>query len=426
MNGDSFFMQISHFLATIASMSVSKDSYKGVRDFYPEDWAKEKQLFAAMRNVVERFGYVEYNASPLESSELYAAKSGEEIVNEQTYTFIDRGGRNVTLRPEMTPTVARMIAARKRELSYPIRWYSIPNLFRYEQPQRGRLREHFQLNVDLFGIKGLEAEIEINALAHSIMRELGAKDSDFEIRINSRTLLQSKLLPKLKNTDDYQKALKLIDKKDKLPQETFAEEWAKISNEPFEINRAANDTIDSLIASLKKLGITNAKYHETLVRGFDYYTDIVFEVFDTNPENRRSLFGGGRYDELLSIFDEETMPAVGFGMGDVTALDFLETHKLGIPYRSTTALAICVMPGIDNDAVSKLAATLRDGGVNVAIDWSGRKIGDQIKAADKQHIAHIIVFGEEELGSNSFTLKELSSGNETKMTVEEIIATLRK
>jgi len=250
---------------------LGTDPYKGVRDFYPEDMAIQNHIFNTWRKVAEKFGYVEYSASPLEPTEMYTEKSGAEIINEQTFTFTDRGDRSVTLRPEMTPTLARMIAARRRNLKYPLRWYSIPNLFRYERPQRGRKREHWQLNCDLVGVAGLEGDKEIISLAYATMKEFGAKDSDFEIRINN-----------------------------------------------------------SNIADFQDIG-PNIVSDPTLRRGQAYYTGTVFEIFDTNKENGRAIAGGGRYDNLLEIFEVEPIPAVGFGMGDVTIRDFLETHKLG-PY----------------------------------------------------------------------------------------------
>jgi len=250
---------------------LGTEPYKGVRDFYPEDMAIENYIFNTWRKVAEQFGYQEYGASLLEPTEIYTEKSGVEIVNEQTFTFTDRGNRSVTLRPEMTPTLARMVAARRRNLKFPLRWYSIPNLFRYERPQRGRKREHWQLNCDLLGVADVEGEKEIISLVYAIMREFGAKDEDFEIRIN-------------------------------------------------------NADIDSFKAS----GL-NLVFDPTLARGQTYYTDIVFEVFDTNKENGRAIAGGGRYDNLLEIFEVDSIPAVGFGMGDITMRDFLETHKLG-PY----------------------------------------------------------------------------------------------
>ena len=185
------------------------DPYKGVRDFYPEDERVQKFMFAGIRRAVESFGYEEYNASILESTELYTAKTSEEIVNDQTYTFIDRGERSVTLRPEMTPTVARMVAAKRRELGTPLRWYSIQNFFRYERPQRGRLREFWQLNVDLFGVSGPEADEEMIVVAHHTLRELGATDDMFEIRVNDRNLLKRSIESKLTEPPKFQALMPL-------------------------------------------------------------------------------------------------------------------------------------------------------------------------------------------------------------------------
>lgn len=252
--------------------------YKGVNDFYPEDMRVENYIFDKWREVAKKFGYEEYSASPLEPTELYTEKSGDEIVNQQTFTFTDRGGRSVTLRPEMTPTLARMVAARRRELKLPLRWFSIPNLFRYEKPQRGRRREHYQLNCDILGIADQSADLEIINLAYSIMKEFGAKDEQFEIRLNFPTGSKEELI-------------------------SFKEK-------------------------LCEMGITNTRIDETLARGQTYYTGIVFEFFDTDPANPRSICGGGRYDNLLELFEAEPLPAVGFGWGDITTRDFLEIHGL--------------------------------------------------------------------------------------------------
>ena len=355
------------------------------------------------------------------------AKTGEEIVTEQTYTFEDRGGRKVTLRPEMTPTIARMIAARRRELAFPLRWYSIPNLFRYEQPQRGRLREHYQLNVDLFGVKSLDADIEIIALAHTIMTSLGSKKEDFEIRINSRKLLQENVLPKLKDKslNSYAKALRIYDKLDKIPLSEFEAEWQKLSDQPFEKNIEPNQALNDLLNSLRKLGVENAVFYPTLVRGFDYYTDIVFEIFDTNKENRRALFGGGRFDELLNIFNEESIPAVGFGMGDVAIRDFLETHNLLPKLDNPIDLYFCLTEDADSTFINNLASQLRNSGINVSIDWTRKKLGDQIKSADKQQIKHVAIIGKEELETNVFNLKNLETGSEEKLTLPDLIIKLK-
>ncbi|MEK9201428.1 MAG: ATP phosphoribosyltransferase regulatory subunit [Patescibacteria group bacterium] len=311
---------------------LSTESYKGVRDFYPEDMAVQNYIFSTWRKIVEESGYVEYSASILEYADLYRSKGSDEIVNEQMYTFTDKGDREVALRPEMTPSLARMIAAKRRGLKLPLRWYSIPNVFRYERPQRGRRREHWQLNCDLMGIAGIEAEVEIISLAHKIMTAFGAKDEDFEIRINSRKTMFEVYQPILKDLSQWTEVCRFLDRRPKM-----TEEEQKLGNEkyftrPFNEEDAKkhhnNPSLIKLGETLKSQGVKNVVHDMHLMRGFDYYTDIVFEVFDTNPENKRSLFGGGRYDNLLEMFGVEPVATVGFGMGDITIHDFLETHKL--------------------------------------------------------------------------------------------------
>jgi len=397
---------------------LSTEAYKGVRDFYPEDQAIQNYIFGIWRKVAESFGYVEYGASILEPAELYEAKSSEEIVSEQTYTFIDRGERRVTLRPEMTPTLARMVAAQRRELAIPVRWYSIPNVFRYERPQRGRLREHWQLNCDLLGIAGVEGEIEVITLAHALMRSLGAKESDFEIRLNDRAALDALFDSQGLSEEQRKKMRRLLDKRDKIDNfDALAEE---LLGKPFEVHRIGESAVSSLIERLRERNIRNVSHDPSLVRGFEYYTGIVFELFDSNPENHRSLFGGGRYDNLLELFGAEKIPAVGFGMGDVTVRDFLETHKILPAYRPTTDLALCIVGDAAIPFAEALAKEFRERGIRVAVDTTERKVGDKIKAADKQHIPYIIAVGEEEMQKGTFTMKTLADGTEATVTREEV------
>ncbi len=415
---------------------LSTDSYKGVRDFYPEEMAVQNYIFDVWKKVVESFGYRQYNASVLEPAELYAAKSGDEIVNEQTYTFKDRGDRNVTLRPEMTPTVARMVAAKKRELGFPLRWYSIPNLFRYEQPQRGRLREHWQLNVDIFGVENINADVEIIQIAYSIMTAFGLKDTDFEIRLNNRKIINYILHLYSLPEENVRKIAKLIDKKAKIPKKTFEEGIEELfgsdagscttfltllnSKNLEEFTHNLNQTkeeheglreVKELTKKLEQLGVTNVVFDQTLMRGFDYYTGIIFEVFDKNPENRRSVFGGGRYDDLLSLFGGEKVPAFGFGAGDVIMKELLETYHLLPKTASTTD--ICVVPTDETsvDYANEVAQTLRQHGKKVAVDYTKRKVGDKIKAADKMGIPDIIVIGEDEVKTGKYIIKNLATGN---------------
>ena len=396
---------------------IETTPYKGVRDFYPEDMAIEKYIFEIWRKTAESFGYVEYGASILEPTELYKAKSGEEIVNDQTYSFKDRGDREVNLRPEMTPTVARMVAGKRRELKFPLRWYSIPNLFRYERPQRGRLREHFQLNCDIFGVDGIEAEVEMLSLSYQIMKNFGLKDEQFEIKINSRGLLIETLakqgIPLEKITD----VIRLIDKKNKL--KDFDEQYKTLTGKDFNLTLSANTKIDSLISRLADKGI-QIVFDPALARGFDYYTDIVFEIYDKNPANPRALFGGGRYDNLLDIFGEEKIPAVGFGMGDVTIRDVLETYNLLPKYKATTQVAILPFTPNFNDEAEKIASEFRNNNINVAVDYSDKKIGDRISKADKENIFYVLVVGEEETKSKKYKLKQLATKEETEINFADI------
>ncbi|MEI6480307.1 MAG: histidine--tRNA ligase [bacterium] len=389
---------------------LSTDPYKGVRDFYPEDQSIQNHIFNIWKKTCESFGYVEYNASILEPTELYKAKSGEEIVNEQTYSFIDRGERDVTLRPEMTPTAARMVAARKRELSFPLRWYSIPNVFRYERPQRGRLREHWQLNCDIFGLEGIEAEVEMIKLAYAIMKNFGAKESDFEVRVNSRNIINKALAELGLSKEQAHKFQKLLDKKNKI--DNFEEETEKIAGRKIEWSLEPDEPLKELMVKLHESGISNVVFDDTLVRGFDYYTGTVFEVYDTSPENNRALFGGGRYDELLSLFGNEKVTAIGFGMGDVTARDFLETRGLLPKYQSSAKLYIAPFSKEYIKKSDEVANYLREKGINISVDYTGKKVGDQIKKADKDKIPFVVVIGEDEAKNDTFKVKNLFTGEE--------------
>jgi len=423
---------------------LSTESYKGVRDFYPEDFAILEYIFASWRKTLKGFGYEEYNASVLEPAELYRAKSGEEIVNEQTYTFTDRGDREVTLRPEMTPTVARMVAARRRELPLPIRWFSIPNVFRYEKPQRGRLREHFQLNVDLFGVDSIEADFEMILIASGIMKNLGVDEEKYEIKLNSRSLMDFMMQTVLGLSPEIAHKLgKLIDRKNKVTRAAFESEaellcgnkspaFLKLIDAPdlaafqkaFGTSHESFDHIESIIRRADDVGIGNVVFDQTLMRGFDYYTGLVFEVFDKHPENRRALFGGGRYDDLLSLFGGDKIPAIGFGMGDVTTRDVLETYKLLPAFPGVADIALCPFSTDLISYAQHLAIKLRAEGARVSVDITGKRIGDQIKNADKKRIPFIVPIGEDEIKNKSFKIKHLATGKEVEVTEERLVETL--
>lgn len=398
--------------------------YKGVRDFYPEDQFVQEFLFETMKTVCERFGYEAFSASVLEPADLYLSKGSEEIAREQTYTFTDRGDREVTLRPEVTPTLARMIAHKRRELAYPLRWYTVANVFRYERPQRGRMREHFQLNADLAGVAGVEAEAEIISLAYQIMRDLGATDHDFEIRINDRQVLHEVFAGAHLTEEEQKVVMRVLDKHNteeflaKLADVVSKEKAKAISDGLTRI--ASNAHLEELLSLLYKLGVSNATVDTSIVRGFDYYTGMVFEVFDIVEENNRSLFGGGRYDNLLEMFGAEPVPAVGFGMGDVTARDFLEVRGLLPKYTPATELMLCVLEKKHNAHAMKLAQDLRKEDVTVAINFSGKRVGDQVKQADKLGIPFVIAVGDKERDTGQYTLKHLPTGNEFILPADRI------
>ncbi|MCH7590752.1 histidine--tRNA ligase [PVC group bacterium] len=428
------------------SNKLSTAPYKGVRDFYPEDAFIQEYIFRIMKRVVEKFGYVVYNASILENTNLYLAKSAEEIVLNQTYTFMDRGGRPVTLRPEMTPTIARMIAKKRKEMVFPARLYSIANMFRYERPQKGRLREHWQLNADIFGVSSIDAESELITLAHELMIQFGAQPDHFRIRVNHRELLYKWFVGHMKLTTDlYHKVTKLMDRRLKMSDTDFKNEvtaligcqnqekfWQMIhvtslSTLPDELKgEKCTHELRSLFEKMKARNLVSIVFDPTLVRGFDYYTGVVFEIYDLNPENNRSLFGGGRFDDILNVFGVEKIPACGFGMGDVTIRDFMETYQLLPDYQSSTDVYVC---GIGPDAVAlaeDIAHQLRLKGLNTASDLTGRKIASQIKTAVKQAIPFALFVGEDERSSGRYKLKHLKDGHAEVLSLDDVCGFVRK
>jgi len=429
-------------------MALSTQPYKGARDFYPEDKRVQKYMFSVLRKVVESFGYQEYDAPIVEPIEIYMSKTSEEIVVEQTFVFTDRGGRTVTLRPEMTPSVSRMVAGRRQQLAYPVRWYSIPNLWRYERPQAGRLREHWQLNVDIFGVAGIEADHEIILLADKIMKEFGAKPENYTIRVNSRQLLNWFLLENFHFDQSHlQHLARLIDKMDKISEKEFknsvgillspAQHEADVLSQLTEFLKVktlgelplvvqqhpAAKQLQQLLTLLIASGVQSATFDPSLMRGFDYYTDIVFEVYDNNPENSRAMFGGGRYDALVGAFGVEPVPTAGFGMGDVTLQMFLEGHKLMPKFEPETDATVILIGDI-YEAAQKTLATFREEGLRLAVDTSGRKLDTQLKSAVKSEIPYVIFLGEHELASQRFKLKDLRSGEEKELSLERLVSTL--
>ncbi len=428
-------------------MALSNQPYKGTRDYYPSDKRVQNYIFNTWRRVVEGFGYEEYGAPMLEPLDLYSAKTGDEIVNEQTYSFTDRGGRTVAIRPEMTPTVSRMVAAKQQEIGYPARWFSIANFMRYERPQRGREREFWQLNVDIFGSTSVAADAEVLLIAHNLMKAFGAKNKMYTIRINDRELINAMMRDYLGlSTVQSEMMIKLFDKKGKIPHEVFRDTAIEIfgpEKAPEGLKKIAKlistHDIDSLpkelaelepVRRLKELfsaihagGVRNAVFDISLMRGFDYYTGMVFEVFDNHPDNNRAMFGGGRYDGLVGLFGGETIPVVGFAPGGTMMEVFLRSHDLMPELVSTTDVYMIVLPGAEHGS-QRIAKELREEGVNVAVDITGRKLDKQIKAAVKMHIPYLLFVGEKELSEGMFRLKDVKKETEASLSLERIISTI--
>lgn len=423
--------------------TLSSQPYKGTRDYFPEDKRTQNYIFNTWRNVVESFGYEEYGAPILEPIDIYAAKSGQELVNDQTYVFTDRGDRTVAIRPEMTPSISRMVAARRQELPYPARLYSIANFMRYERPQRGREREFWQLNVDIFGVDDVTADSEIITISDTILKALGGKDGDYIIRINNRKFISFMMKEYLGLDDDRSlKMTKLFDRRTKITELDFkdqalqifdstatgADDFAKISQLvtastidelPEAIRKSpALDELRAVFQSIKKAGVTAAIFDASLMRGLDYYTGTVFEVFDTHQDNNRSLFGGGRYDGLVGLFGAEPISAVGVAPGSTMIENFLSVRGLIPEQKSLTKVYVIV---IDEafDTANVVATQLRRAGINTEVDSTARKIDKKIKTAMKKNIESVLFVGPQD--TDSFSLKNLATGHEQKLSVNDII-----
>ncbi len=431
-----------------AMSSLSTSPYKGTRDYYPEQKRVQNYIFKVWKEVSERFGYEEYGAPMLEPLEVYAAKTGQEIVGEQTYRFTDRGGREVAIRPEMTPTISRMVAGRRQEMAYPARLFSIANYMRYERPQRGREREFWQLNADIFGADGAAPEAEIIQLGAEVMKTFGAKDSMYSIKLNNRQIINAMMHDYLA-LDAVQAELmvRLFDRKNKISNEEFRDQAIEIfgaeaapsglkkiaellvakgiDDLPKEIaDTEAVKEMKELFETLEAVGVTNTVFDITLMRGFDYYTGTVFEFFDTHPDNNRALFGGGRYDGLVGLFGAEPLSAVGIAPGLSMTELFLQTHEL-MPELSTATEVYIVVVGEADKAATKLAAKLRTEGVNTELDNTGRKLDKQIKTAVKKGVPYMLFIGEEDVKKEIYNFKDTKTSEEEKLSFERVVSRIK-
>ena len=422
---------------------LSMQPYKGTRDFYPQEMKLRNWFFGVIQKELENAAFDEYNGPMLESLEIYAAKSGEEIANKQTYNFMDRGDRHLAIRPEMTPTVARMVAAKMGELSFPLKWFSIGNMYRYEATQRGRLREFWQLNVDIFGCNTYEADLEVITSAIRIMRAFGADETMFKVRINNRRFFNDVIATITgKNAEESRLVSKVIDRKNKVTRESYekdltalglsAEQIAKIDDlynmSVEDATAICPDSVGaqellSLFGALGKMGLDKyCIFDFGIIRGLDYYTGTVFEVFDNAPENNRAMFGGGRYDNLVDLFVKNArISGVGYGMGDVTLEHFLETHKL-MPESFGDAVKVLITRFDDVPYEKYIALTdkLRNMGVVSSMYIDTKKFGKQIDYAVKGHYSHVAIMGASELEAGTVKMKDLATRKEAEIAIDTL------
>lgn len=409
----------------------STQPYKGTRDFYPEEFAKRQYLFDVWTKVCQRYGYEQYDTPILEPLELYASKTSEEIVGKESFVFTDRGGREVMLRPEMTPSLARIIAGKRQELGYPLRLFVIPGCYRYERPQKGRWREFWQLNADIFGSADPNSDAEIIMLADSILKELGAKPEMYDIQISDRRFLDWLLQEKLNlSSENALQAIRLIDKKSKISKEDFNSGLQELGVnqdglmltskilgagklDELPEDAKTEDWYEYLKKAFEVLDSAGVKFNfnPQIARGFDYYTGFVFEVFDTDPTNNRAMFGGGRYDGLVAKFGVDPVPVVGFGMGDAVQWEMLDANNLWPALPPATEAMLIPLNLSSVSKANKFAAELRKQGQNIAIDFDvQRKLEKRIKAAQKLQIPKIGIIGDNENSFKDIKFKELNNG----------------
>ena len=418
----------------------------GFRDFPPKDLALRSHIFDSWRLVSRRYGFVEYDAPPLEGLELYTAKSGDEIAG-QLYEFTDKGDRRVALRPEMTPSLARILAERSRSIPKPVRWFSIPQLFRYERQQRGRLREHFQWNVDLVGEGGIEADAEVLAVAIDGLRELGLNVTEIRARVSDRTLLSGILRSLGVSDPQLEAAFAVVDRMEKAPQERTAEllkEQDKIGLTEDQVKNVLDvfkdsdiDLIerrfgeDELVAArlseirgylglLDDLGVGDfVEFDLKIVRGLAYYTGIVFEVFD-RAGDFRAVCGGGRYDRLIEHVGGESLPAVGFGMGDVVLGELLKDRGHAPEYRSRVDYFIVSIGEGQGGLARRIARAQRARGKSVVYSLATRSVRKQFSSAASMGAESVIVLGPDELERGLAVLRDMASGQEREVEIEQL------
>jgi histidyl-tRNA synthetase len=415
-------------------------SVKGTRDFYPELMAIRVWLYNTMRAVSESFGYQEYEAPILESLELYAAKSGEELVKEQSYVFTDRGGSEITLRPELTPSLARMIAQKQNELNFPVRWWSFGPFWRYERPQKGRTREFFQWNVDILGVSSPEADAENAAVLATFFQRVGLSPNQVLIKVNNRRLIDDRFDAYNIPVDQRPVVSSWIDRRDKMTPEAWMAYGNEIGLSSEQITNLKEMLADKdlwkqsveltrFFAVIDALGLSDyVKFDNSIIRGLLYYTGTVFEAWEDSDEIKRSIGGGGRYDNLTRDVGGDPIPGVGFAMGDVVISLILEKYGL-LPKDLNINPAPILVTVFDQERLLesfKLASELRRAGLNAVCYPEAAKLPKQFKYADRIGAKVTLVLGPDEVEKGQVAIKNLINGEQVSVVRAELVDQIRR
>jgi len=426
--------------------------YKGARDFYPEDMLIRNYIFDIWRKICKSYGFEEYDFPVLEPYEIFAAKTGEEIVKDEMFSFQDKGGRRLAIRPELTPGTVRMLAQRYEQLIKPIKWFMIGQNYRFEKPQKGRGREFYQLEMNIFGIEKVIADFEIFCAMIDIMKAFGAEENMFKLYFSDRKLISALLNDYLKLDSNVQiKVRRQMDKRSKISKEEFFKSLKEcdLSDKQIKIvENFMNSSFDKLDEAIPKEILSNNKgyigmielikllkendlykycaFNPSIIRGFDYSDGLVYEIFDTNPSNTRSLFGGERFDKLIKIFgDKYELPSTGFAMGDITLVEFLKNWNL-LPSLSTD---IKVLVTIFSESTKKesfeTAKKLREKGINTCVYLEADKLDKQLKYADRKGIPYVIILGPDEIKKGCVVVRDMRRKEQKETQIASIAEFIR-
>ena len=419
-------------------MKKTIKTVKGTREFYPETMSLRNYLYDKVRNASQSFGYQEWDGPFIETIDLYAAKSGEELVKKQSFTFEDRGGEQVTLRPELTPSLARMIAAKQNELTYPVRWWSFGPFWRYEQPQKGRTREFFQWNVDMLGVNSPEADAELIAVAAAFLRSVGLSPELARIYVNNRRLMDSEFDALRIDPEKRLDISGLVDRRTKMEPAKWDENALELGLDQTQLNGLKailgnydlwkkSDELTRLFAALEALDVKEyVTFDPNIMRGLLYYTGTVFEAFETSGSLKRAILGGGRYDNLLADVGGQPLSGVGFAMGDVVIGIVLQEAGLLPEFDLTPASALVTV--FDESLLLKsyeLAAKLRQAGLNVMVFPEPAKLPKQFKFADKMKMKVALVLGPDEAENGQVAVKNLLTGEQVIIAQDAVVESIK-